>query len=65
MLDDAQDNEVEINEPELSLIKQDSICCTPPVSSAETHEYLGKTHLDHISEKLQNKVQALKALKGM
>ena len=57
MLEDAHGSNINIvDEPES---RKDSILCTPPATS-ETN--IAKAHLDHVDEKLQNKVQALKAL---
>ena len=57
MLEDAHEGKISItDEPEL---KEDPILCTPP-ATGETN--MAKAHLDHVNEKLQNKVQALKAL---
>ena len=57
MLEDAHESNISIiDEPES---KEDSVLCTPP-ASGETN--IAKAHLDHVDEKLQNKVQALKAL---
>jgi hypothetical protein len=57
MLEDAHEGKISItDEPEL---KEDPILCTPP-ANGETN--MAKAHLDHVNEKLQNKVQALKAL---
>ena len=56
MLEDAHESNVTIVEPEL---KQDSVLCPPPDTGDNN---IAKAHLDHVNEKLQNKVQALKAL---
>ena len=56
MLEDAHESNVTIVEPEL---KQDSVLCPPPDAGDNN---IAKAHLDHVNEKLQNKVQALKAL---
>lgn len=57
MLEDAHESNISItDEPEL---KEDPAFCSPP-ATGETN--MAKAHLDHVNEKLQNKVQALKAL---
>ena len=57
MLEDAHESNIDIvDEPES---KKDLVLCSPP-ASGETNR--AKAHLDRVDEKLQNKVQALKAL---
>ena len=57
MLEDAHESNISIvDEPES---KEDLVLCSPP-APGETN--IAKAHLDHVNEKLQNKVQALKAL---
>ena len=57
MLEDAHEGNISItDEPEL---KEDPALCTPP---APGENNMAKAYLDHVNEKLQNKVQALKAL---
>ncbi len=64
MLDDAHDNSIVISEPEYGF-PNDSFSFSPPVTErSDNPNYLAQVHLDHINEKLQNKVQALKALRG-
>ena len=61
MLDEAHEKNFAINEPELNI--EDNSCRSPkPAESNETD--FAKSYLDQINEKLQNKVQAMKALKG-
>ena len=57
MLEDAHEGNISItDEPEL---KEDPALCTPPATGENN---MAKAYLDHVNEKLQNKVQALKAL---
>ena len=58
MLEDAYEGNITIAEDENDS-RKDSVLCTPP-TTGETN--IAKAHLDHVNEKLQNKVQALKAL---
>ena len=57
MLEDAHESNISItDEPEL---KEDPALCTAPATGENN---MAKAYLDHVNEKLQNKVQALKAL---
>ena len=57
MLEDAHEGNISItDEPKL---KEDPALRTPPATGENN---MAKAYLDHVNEKLQNKVQALKAL---
>ena len=57
MLEDAHEGNISITDEHK--LKEDPALCTPPATGENN---MAKAYLDHVNEKLQNKVQALKAL---